>query len=97
MRTLGEALNQPVKALWSMKNGYALCTRAGLDAIAEHLGALQPEQFDILQNYASAYTAMWKSPTPQGSIGRWSRRPSARPFRWPAPVCRLPTGNLSRR
>ena len=46
---LGGALNQPVKALWSMQNGYALCTRAGLDAIAEHLGALQPEQIDILR------------------------------------------------
>jgi hypothetical protein len=46
--TLGGALNLPVRALWSMQNGYALCTRAGLDAIAEHLGALEPEQFDIL-------------------------------------------------
>ena len=46
---LGEALNQPVEALWSMQNGYALCTRSGLDAIAEHLGALQPEQVDILR------------------------------------------------
>jgi len=46
---LGEALNQPVETLWSMQNGYALCTRAGLDAIAEHLGALQPEQVDILR------------------------------------------------
>ena len=42
-------MNQPVKALWRMQNGYALCTRAGLDAIAEHLGALQPEQLDILR------------------------------------------------
>ena len=32
-----------------MQNGYALCTRAGLDAIAEHLGKLQPEQVDILR------------------------------------------------
>ena len=32
-----------------MQNGYALCTRAGLDAIAEHLGELQPEQVDILR------------------------------------------------
>ncbi len=46
--TLSGALNQPVKALWGMQNGYALCTRDGLDAIAEHLGALRPEQFDIL-------------------------------------------------
>src|SRR6266404_5275263 len=49
--TLGEALNQPIKALWSMQNGYALCTRAGLDAIAEHLGALQSEQLDILRGH----------------------------------------------
>jgi hypothetical protein len=47
--TLSRALNQPVKALWKMQNGYALCTRAGLDAIAEHLGTLQPEQLDILR------------------------------------------------
>jgi hypothetical protein len=39
---LGETLNKPVEALWSMQNGYALCTRTGLDAIAEHLGALRP-------------------------------------------------------
>jgi len=32
-----------------MQNGYALCTRAGLDAIAEPLEALQPEQVDILR------------------------------------------------
>ena len=31
-----------------MRNGYALCSRAGLDAIADHLGALQQEQVDIL-------------------------------------------------
>ncbi len=48
--TLGGALNQPVKALWSMQNGYALCTRAGLDAISEHLSALQPEELDILRS-----------------------------------------------
>jgi hypothetical protein len=46
---LGKALNQPVKALWGMQNGYALCTRAGLDAIAEHLRALPPEQTNILR------------------------------------------------
>ena len=48
-KALGEALDQPVEALWEMQNGYALCTRAGLDAIAEHLGALQPKQVDILR------------------------------------------------
>jgi hypothetical protein len=46
---LGEVLNKPIEALWSMQNGYALCARAGLDAIAEHLGALRPEQVDNLR------------------------------------------------
>jgi hypothetical protein len=54
---LGEALsktmNQPVEDLWKMQNGYALCTRAGLDAVAEHLGKLQPEQIDFLRGKLS--------------------------------------------
>jgi hypothetical protein len=47
--TLAAASNQPINNLWEMKNGYALCTRAGLDSIADHLGSLQPEQLDILR------------------------------------------------
>ena len=47
--TLAAALNWPVKALWDMQNGYALCTRAGLDGIREHLSALSPDQLDILR------------------------------------------------
>jgi hypothetical protein len=47
--TLGKRLNQPVETIWSMRNGYALCTRAGLDAIAEHLRPLRPEQLDSLR------------------------------------------------
>jgi hypothetical protein len=46
---LAAALNQPIDALWEMKNGYALCTRAGLDSIAEHLGSLPAEELDILR------------------------------------------------
>jgi hypothetical protein len=46
---LGRALNKPVKALWEMQNGYAKCTLTGLDAIADYLGALDPEQVDHLR------------------------------------------------
>jgi hypothetical protein len=46
---LSKVLNQPVGALWKMRNGYALCTGDGLDAISVHLGALQPHQVDILR------------------------------------------------
>jgi hypothetical protein len=46
---LGELLNKPVEDLWSMQNGYALCTRSGLDAITGHLGKLQPDQIDFLR------------------------------------------------
>jgi hypothetical protein len=46
---LSSALNQPVGALWKMRNGYALCTGEGLDAIAGHLGTLQPDQVDLLR------------------------------------------------
>jgi hypothetical protein len=35
--------------LWDMQNGYALCTRTGLDAIARYLRALRPEPLDLLR------------------------------------------------
>ena len=47
--TLGQALKRPVSALWKMRNGYALCTASGLDAIAEYLGSLQPDRLDLLR------------------------------------------------
>jgi hypothetical protein len=46
---LASALNQPINTLWKMKNGYALCTRAGLNSIADHLSSMQSEQLDILR------------------------------------------------
>jgi hypothetical protein len=48
-RTLAAALNQPVSTLWEMKNGYALCTGAGLNSIADHLSSLAAEELDILR------------------------------------------------
>ena len=38
-----------VTALWTMQNGYAQCTRAGLDAITQHLTGLRSEQVDALR------------------------------------------------
>jgi hypothetical protein len=46
---LGVALNKQVETLWEMQNGYALCSRLGLDAIMQHLRALKPEHVDILR------------------------------------------------
>lgn len=37
---LGRALGCPVSDLWSMRNGYALASRAGLDMITSHLQAI---------------------------------------------------------
>jgi hypothetical protein len=48
-KTLAAALNLPINALWEMKNGYALCTRSGLNSIGEHLSSLQTEQLDGLR------------------------------------------------
>lgn len=46
---LADALKQPVEALWTMQNGYAQCTRTGLDAITKYLKGLQPEHVDALR------------------------------------------------
>jgi hypothetical protein len=47
--TLGKALGQPVDALWEMRNGYARCSRAGLDDITKYIRSLQPDQIDLLR------------------------------------------------
>jgi hypothetical protein len=46
---LSGALDRPVGALWSMQNGYALCTQPGLHAISEYLRVSEPEQLEILR------------------------------------------------
>jgi hypothetical protein len=46
---LSAALDRPVETLWTMRNGYALCTRSGLDAIADHLGKLGSQQLNDLR------------------------------------------------
>lgn len=48
-RALGEALGRPIADLWTMRNGYALCTREGLDAIGAHLAALDAAAVDRLR------------------------------------------------
>lgn len=46
---LSAALGKPVDELWTMKNGYALCTQSGLDAVGAYLAELQPAQVDDLR------------------------------------------------
>jgi hypothetical protein len=46
---LAAALSQPVSSLWEMKNGYAFCTRGGLQAITAHLRQLSSDKLDALR------------------------------------------------
>jgi hypothetical protein len=46
---LSAAIDRPVGKLWRMRNGYALCTEAGLGAIARHLDALTLDERDTLR------------------------------------------------
>jgi hypothetical protein len=46
---LGHALDQPVDALWAMRNGYALCSREGLAAIGAYLRGLSAADTDALR------------------------------------------------
>jgi hypothetical protein len=50
---LGAALGHPVTDLWDMRNGYALCSRAGLNAISAHLSALDGNAIDDLRDRLS--------------------------------------------
>lgn len=46
---LSEQTRQPVQALWEMRNGYALCRKAGLEAIGHQLASLTPDELDALR------------------------------------------------
>lgn len=46
---LSECLGTPVASLWEMRNGYALCSRRGLDAIAAHLEGVGEAEIDSLR------------------------------------------------
>jgi hypothetical protein len=48
-KALSAALGQPAGTLWKMQNGYALCTEAGLEAIAGHLARVGPDRLDDLR------------------------------------------------
>jgi hypothetical protein len=47
---LSSAMKLPVGDLWRMQNGYALGTRTGLNAIAQHLGTLATDRIDVLRD-----------------------------------------------
>ncbi|BAL23472.1 hypothetical protein [Azoarcus sp. KH32C] len=46
---LSEQPGRPVGKLWSMQNGYVLCSYAGLDAVTQHLASLGPNEIDVLR------------------------------------------------
>ncbi len=46
---LSSELQRPADELWRMRNGYALGSRAGLDAIAAHLATLAGDALDVLR------------------------------------------------
>ncbi len=46
---LSRSLGLPVSALWTLRNGYALCSQSGLDAIGAHLSTLDEVQLDALR------------------------------------------------
>lgn len=46
---LSTVVGLPVDALWSMRNGYALCARVGLDAIAAYLAGVSETDIDALR------------------------------------------------
>jgi hypothetical protein len=46
---LAAAVNKPVSKLWQMKNGYALCTRDGLQSITAHINEQNKRGIDGLR------------------------------------------------
>jgi hypothetical protein len=49
LKDLGTALGNHNATLWTMRNGYALCTESGLETLRHTLNALSPAETDVLK------------------------------------------------
>ena len=47
---LGKLLNKPMHSLWTMQNGYALCSAEGLELIGAHLRAIDANELEQLRS-----------------------------------------------
>lgn len=52
-QALSSGIGRPVGDLWCMRNGYALCTQAGLVAISDHIATLRADEIDVLRGMLS--------------------------------------------
>jgi hypothetical protein len=50
LRDIGDALGNDRGSLWTMRNGYALCTESGLAAITRRLGQMPADERDALRD-----------------------------------------------
>jgi hypothetical protein len=50
---LSDAVGRSIADLWHMRNGYAMCSREGLDAISAHLATLHVDEIDHLRGMLS--------------------------------------------
>lgn len=48
-RSISAALGRPVESLWTMQNGYALCTRDGLQVTSDYISGLDDARLDDLR------------------------------------------------
>ena len=79
---LSSKLDRPVSELWSMRNGYALCTVRGLDAITTLL-ADDAERDELRGQLAIGVHRDVEVTDVREDRGGWCRRRSAPRCRWP--------------
>jgi hypothetical protein len=65
---LSAGMGRPVEDLWQMRNGYAICSRPGLEAISGHLATLRPEEIDALRGRLSI-GVQWDVEVTEGVAG----------------------------
>ena len=82
-----------------MQNGYALCTPAGLDAIADHLGKLDTDEVDELRDKLciGIHRDIEVTDAAGNERRRLFHRRSVRRSQWPTLEFRIPNGKPSRR
>jgi len=72
LRDLGDALGNTDGALWTMRNGYALCPDAGLAAIDARLAKSTPAEIDALRDLLRVGVHADVEVTATGAAAKWA-------------------------
>ena len=82
---VGQALGNSRDSLWTMRNGYALCTQKGLENIDQHLERLPVDEYDQVRSLLRV-GLQWDVQVTDVDVAGWRPQHETPPSGWRAQV-----------